>query len=143
MTPSEFLALRVVQNGKLGVGKPRSLIKIAPHKTLRLSIPKFLVLGMVENGKIGVENLRTIFSEVSENSEFSTLLSQTGKFHLHTHRKNRRCQGLSGMDLQSRNAFDSSNRIVKIADRLGCLGYGFPTGGKNPSDWKIIKIPDS
>ena len=98
-----------------------------------------------------MENLGTIFSEVSENSEFSTSTSQTGKFHLHTRRKNRRRRGPSGMDLQSRNTFDSSDHVVKIADHLGCLGYGVPTGRKNPRGTKsrirnsggVYTVPDS
>ena len=47
------------------------------------------------------------------------------------------------MDLESRNASDSSDHVVKIADRLGCLGCGVPTGRKNPRRRKIVKIPDS
>ena len=47
------------------------------------------------------------------------------------------------MYLQSRNASDSSDHIVKIADPLGCLGCGVPTGRKNPRRRKIVKIPDS
>ena len=70
-------------------------------------------------------------------------MSQTSKFHIHTHRKNRRRRGPSGMYLQSRNASDSSDHIVKIANRLGCLGWGVHTGRKNPRRQKIIKIPDS
>ena len=70
-------------------------------------------------------------------------MSRTGKFNVHTHRKNRRRRGPSGMDLQSRNASASSDHVVKIADRLGCLGYGVPTGRKNSRRRKIVKIPDS
>ena len=47
------------------------------------------------------------------------------------------------MDLQSRNASDSSDHVVKMADRLGCLGCGVATGRKNPRRRKIVKIPDS
>ena len=32
--------------------------------------------------------------------------------------------------------------VVKIADRLGCLGCGVPTGRKNPRRRKIVKILD-
>ena len=70
-------------------------------------------------------------------------MPQTGKFHVHNHRKNRRRWGPSGMDLQSRNASDSSDHIVKITDHLGCLGCGVPTGRKNPRRRNIVKIPDS
>ena len=45
--------------------------------------------------------------------------------------------------LQSRNASDSSDHVVKIADRLRCLGWGVHTGPKNPRRRKIVKIPDS
>ena len=69
--------------------------------------------------------------------------SQTSQFHVHTHRKNRRRRGPSGMYLQSRNASDSSDDVVKIADRLGRLGWGVYTGRKNPRRRKILKIPDS
>ena len=69
-------------------------------------------------------------------------MSQTGKFHVHTHRKNRRRRGPSGMDLQSRNASDSPDH-VKVADGLGCLGCGVPTGRKNLRRRKIVNIPDS
>ena len=44
------------------------------------------------------------------------------------------------MYLQSRNASDSSDHVVKIADRLGCLGWGVHTGRKNPRRRKILKI---
>ena len=69
-------------------------------------------------------------------------MSQTGKFHVHTHGKNRRRRELSGMDLQSRNASDSSDHVAKMADRLGCLGFGVATGRNNPTRKKIVKIPD-
>ena len=46
------------------------------------------------------------------------------------------------MDLQSGNASDSSDHVVKIADRLGCLGWSVHTGRKNPRRRKIVKIPD-
>ena len=39
-----------------------------------------------------------------------------------THSKNRRRLGCLGQYLQSRNDSDSSDHIVKIADRLGFLG---------------------
>ena len=45
------------------------------------------------------------------------------------------------MDLRSRNASDSSDHVVKIADRLE--GCGVPTGRKNPRHRKIVKVPDS
>ena len=61
------------------------------------------------------------------------------QIHVHTHRKNRRRQGPSGMYLQRRN---SSDHDVKIADRLGCLGWGVHTGRKNPRRRKIVKISD-
>ena len=67
-------------------------------------------------------------------------MSHTGKFHGHTHRKNRLRRGPSEIDLQSKNASDFSDHIVKIAD---CLGCGVPTGRKNPRRRKIVKIPDS
>ena len=91
------------------------------------------------------KNLGTIFSEVLENSEFSTLSSQIGNFHVLTHHKNHHHGGLSGMDLQIRNVIDSSDHIIKIADRLECLGYGvFPLVIRIPEvHQKIIKIPDS
>ena len=44
----------------------------------------------------------------------TSAMFQTGKFHVHTHRKNSR-RGSSGMDLQSRNASHSSDHVVKIA----------------------------
>ena len=59
------------------------------------------------------------------------------------YRKNRRRRGPSGMDLQSRNASDSSDHVVKIVEHLGCLGCGAPTGRKNPTHRKIVKIIDS
>ena len=43
------------------------------------------------------------------------------------------------MYLQSRNASDSSDHVVKIADHLGCLGWGVHTGCKNTRCQKIIK----
>ena len=87
-------------------------------------------------------------------------MSQTGKFHVHTHRKNPRssatvpdkqilCSHIvkiadvgdrRGQYLQSRNASDSSDHVVKIADRLG---LGVHTGGKNPRRRRIVKIPYS
>ena len=67
-------------------------------------------------------------------------MSQTDKFHVHTHRKNRRRRRPSGMDFQSRNPSDSSDHVVKIADGLGC---SVPPGRKNPRRRKIVKIPDS
>ena len=70
-------------------------------------------------------------------------MSQTGKFHVHTYRKNRRRREPSEMDLQSRNASDSSDQVVKIGDCLGCPGCGVPTGRKNPRYRKIVEIPDS
>ena len=70
-------------------------------------------------------------------------MSQTGKFHVHIHRKNRRRRGPSGMDFQSRNASDSSDQVVKIANHLGCLGCSVATGHKNARRRKIVKIPDS
>ena len=70
-------------------------------------------------------------------------MSQTGKFHVLTRRKNRRRWGRSGMYLQGRNDSDSSDHVVKIADRLGCLGWGVHTGRKNPRRRKIVKMPDS
>ena len=75
-------------------------------------------------------------------------MSQTGKFHVHTHRKSPRSSGhrprranfmftliakiadvedLLRQYLQSRNASDSSDHVVKITDRLGCLGWSVPT----------------
>ena len=45
--------------------------------------------------------------------------------------------------IQSRNTSDSSDHVVKIADHLGCLGWGVHTGRKNPRRWKIVKILDS
>ena len=63
------------------------------------------------------------------------------EFHVHTHDKNRRLRGLSGMYLQSRNASYSSDRVVKVADSLGCLGWGVQTGCKNPRRQKIVKNP--
>ena len=36
---------------------------------------------------------------------------------------------------------DSSDHVLKIADRLGCLGSGVPTGRDNPRRRKIVKIP--
>ena len=77
----------VVQNGKLGVGKPRRLIKVPqslikiPHrKSARFSSPssRFWLQCKMEK-----ENLGKIFSEVSEiseNSEFSTLPSEFCSF---------------------------------------------------------------
>ena len=47
-------------------------------------------------------------------------------------------RGPSWMYLQSRNVSDSSDHVVKIADRLGC---GVHTGCKNPRRRKIINIP--
>ena len=44
------------------------------------------------------------------------------------------------MYLQSRNASDSSDHVVKIADPLG---WGVHTGRKNHRRRKIVKIPDS
>ena len=67
-------------------------------------------------------------------------MSQTGKFHVHTHRKNRGRRGLSETDLQSRNASDSSDHVVKIADRLE---WGVPAGRKNPKRRKMLKILNS
>ena len=68
--------------------------------------------------------------------------SHTSKFYVHTHRKNRRRRGPSGT-VESRNASDSSDHVVKIADRLGSLGWCVRTGRKNPRHRKIVKIPDS
>ena len=48
-----------------------------------------------------------------------------------------------GQYLQSTNASDSSDHVVKIADCLGCLGWRVPTGCKNSRRRKIVKIPDS
>ena len=45
------------------------------------------------------------------------------------------------MDLQIRNVSDSSDHVVKIADRLGCLGCGVSTVRKNPRRRKVVKIP--
>ena len=45
-----------------------------------------------------------------------------------------------GQYLQSRNASDSSDHVVKIADRLGCLGCGVHTGRKNPRCRKIVML---
>ena len=42
MITSEFSVLNVVQNGKLGVGKPRSLIKV-PQSLIK--IPQKILLG--------------------------------------------------------------------------------------------------
>ena len=84
-------------------------------------------------------SLKVNFGSMKRHTQASPM-SQTGKFHVHTHRKNRHRRGLSGMDLQSRNASASSDHVVKIADRLGC---GVPTGGKNSRRRKIVKIPDS
>ena len=70
-------------------------------------------------------------------------MSQTDKFHVHTHRKNRRRRDRLGQYLQSRNASDSSAHVVKITDRLECLEWGVHTGRKNPRRRKIVKIPDS
>ena len=69
-------------------------------------------------------------------------MSQTGNanFMFNTHHKNLRRRGPSGMDLQSRNA---SDHVGKIADRLGCLGCGVPTGRMNPRRRKIVEIHDS
>ena len=50
---------------------------------------------------------------------------------------------MSGMYLQSRNAYDSSDHVVKIADPLGCLGCGVHTGRKNRRRRNIVKIPYS
>ena len=47
---SEFSVLSIVQNGKLGIGKPRSLIKV-PQRTLRGFQPEFSVLGIVPSEK--------------------------------------------------------------------------------------------
>ena len=44
---------------------------------------------------------------------------------------------------QSRNVPDSSDHVVKIADGLGCLGWGVQTGRKNHRRREIVKIPDS
>ena len=41
------------------------------------------------------------------------------------------------------NTSDSSDHVVEIADRLGCLGWGVPIGRKNPRLRKIVKMPDS
>ena len=68
--------------------------------------------------------------------------SQTSKFHVHTHRKNRRRRGPSGT-VPSKYASDSSDHVVKIADRLERLGWGVHTGRKNPRRRKIVKIPNS
>ena len=43
-----------------------------------------------------------------------------------------------GQYLQSRNASDSSDHVVKIADRLGRLGWGVHTGRRNPRRQKIV-----
>ena len=69
--------------------------------------------------------------------------SQTSKFHVHTHRKNRGRRESSGMYLylQRRNASDSSYHVVKVADCLGCLGWVVHTGRKNPRRRKIAKSP--
>ena len=48
--------MSIVQNGKLGIGKPLSLIKV-PRRTLQGFQPEFSVLGIVPNGKLGVKNL--------------------------------------------------------------------------------------
>ena len=76
---SEFSVLCVVQNGKLRVRKPQSLIKMPQRKTQRFSPLEFLVLGKVQNGKLGVENLGNVFSKVSGNSEFLTSPSYIGE----------------------------------------------------------------
>ena len=47
------------------------------------------------------------------------------------------------MYFQNRNASYSSNHVAKIADRLGCLGFGAHTGRKNPRHRNIVKITDS
>ena len=56
--------LSAVQNGKLGVGKPRSLIKVplqfdqnTSEKISDVFISEFSVLAMVQNGNLGGENL--------------------------------------------------------------------------------------
>ena len=78
MKNSEFdliiAVLSVVQNGKLGAGKPRSLIKI-PQKISEVFISEFSVLAIVQNGNLGGEIFSEV-SEISENSEFSTLPSE-------------------------------------------------------------------
>ena len=50
---SEFSVLSVVQNGKLGVGKTRSLVKRL-KRALRGFHFQVSVLGMVQNGKLGI-----------------------------------------------------------------------------------------
>ena len=45
----------------------------ASEKNSEVFIFEFSVLGIGQNGKIGVKKPRKIFSEFSENSEFSTL----------------------------------------------------------------------
>ena len=68
---SELPVLSVVQNRKLEVGKPRSLIKV-PWRKLRGFNAECSAL---QNGKLRVKNLGKLILEVSElskNFEFST-----------------------------------------------------------------------
>ena len=64
-------------------------------------------------------------------------LSQTSKFYVHTHPKNRRRRGQS-RTVESRNASDSSDHAIKIVDRLGCLGWCVHTGHKNSRRRKSV-----
>ena len=66
-------------------------------------------------------------------------LSQTSKFYVHTHPKNRRRRGPSGT-VESRNVSDSSDHVVKIADRLGCLGWCVHADRKNSKGRKIVRF---
>ena len=43
-----------------------------------------------------------------------------------------------GQYLQSRNASDSADHVVKVADHLGCLGWDVHTGRKNPRRREIV-----
>ena len=42
--------------------------------------------------------------------------------------------------VESRNASDSSDHVVKMANRLGCLGWCVHTGHKNSRRRKILTI---
>ena len=52
-------------------------------------------------------------------------------------------QSQSGIYLRNRNASDSSDHVVKIADRLGCLRRCNHIDHKNSRRRKIVKISDS
>ena len=82
--------LSVVQNGKLGVGKPRRLIKVpqslikipqsliknTSEKICEVFISEFSILAILQNGKGNLGKIFSEVSEISENSEFSTLPSE-------------------------------------------------------------------